>query len=1085
MKKRKFLYALLSLIMVVCVSFGLAGCKDEKESTPTPTPTPATYTVTYEAGGGTGEAPQGGTYEAGDTFTVATNTFVNGARPFTGWSDGTRTVAAGEEYTMPKKDIVFTAQWGNVPAAQYTLSFSLGEYSGEGEPPAAITREENTSVPLPEAGVTWENHTFLGWKGENGTTHGAGASYTITKNETLTAQWKDGTPSQFTVIFLANGVTFKEVPVEEGHAVSAPHPAPSPTGDNAGKVFRRWVNVETGEPYEFGTPVTGDLTLEASFWYYVDFDINGGMGTPPEGKGSVTNANFNVTMPDATGFSKPNHSLGGWQDATKTYAVGQSYKFTASTTLKAVWVKSGQGVTYTVSYALASRSDFVSSVTGSLPAPFEAEAGDQITVPSVDWVKSGHHIEYWIVQYNDAQYGWSKDDTFGNLQAGNTFAMPAYDIRLAPVWLSGAPSVSDTITIVFNANGGSGTMATDSVKTGRSYFVPTTCAFTPPAGQTWLGWSLTKSGSLIDTALTASQISANVQGNILTLYAIWSGTGSTNPSQPVDPNAKYAITFEYQLAVGLDASAVVGALPTMADTAAGETVTVPETLALSALHYHISGFRPMQFLIVDGEGTWENIVGAQPLGGSFTMPAALVRIVLVWTANDVTISFNANGGRGEMPSVTRPFNTNISFVGSKAADFENKFTGPDGATFLGWGLAPSVTRYELIDNGFTLSASVVSASDTITFYAIWDTSVTVSPGEQNILDFAGEWSTKNEAGNHAITVIAKAAPGDIVGYAVLDGKTFLTIFSERGTLLASNTDDEYVSDYTFAQDGDAFVLTAYNADGHYEVAYTFTKDGSVTASPLGDFYGKWTRSATQKLVVDESGTYYTVQGEIVRAPYLIVGKYFTFSYTGSNGYDYYYILTKGTNALGGYFLSPDVTQAQATFSAGTFYTLKIEGVLAQFINAGSAPAAIAVPKAPIGKKFAHWVLAGTTTVFDPRQALTGDVSITAVFEDDAEAGAHLLTFEGTYGGGTATIVKIMINTQTNEITVTTKNFKDVLTECAPVTATFANGVWLLTTGQTPLGENMWLTVSGDGTQLKIYDAAQMGASDLKATFTKA
>ena len=77
----------------------------------------------------------------------------------------------------------------------YTVTYSLGDYDGTGTAPASQTAEENTKITLPAVGVTWTDHTFLGWKDSaDGNALAAGTEYTVTADVTFTASWRDDTP---------------------------------------------------------------------------------------------------------------------------------------------------------------------------------------------------------------------------------------------------------------------------------------------------------------------------------------------------------------------------------------------------------------------------------------------------------------------------------------------------------------------------------------------------------------------------------------------------------------------------------------------------------------------------------------------------------------------------------------------------------------------------------------------------------------------------------------------------------------------------------------------------------------------------
>lgn len=71
------------------------------------------YQVTYKAGadGTLGVTPSSAQYTAGATFTLPSPTMTLDGCEFAGWSDGTKTYAAGDSVTVGTKAITFTAQW--------------------------------------------------------------------------------------------------------------------------------------------------------------------------------------------------------------------------------------------------------------------------------------------------------------------------------------------------------------------------------------------------------------------------------------------------------------------------------------------------------------------------------------------------------------------------------------------------------------------------------------------------------------------------------------------------------------------------------------------------------------------------------------------------------------------------------------------------------------------------------------------------------------------------------------------------------------------------------------------------------------
>jgi uncharacterized repeat protein (TIGR02543 family) len=151
------------------------------------------YTVTYHANGATGTAPAAQTIDPGTIITLpgAGNLTYSG-KAFDGWntnSDGTGDNYAADASFTVTTNITLYAKWRI--EVKYTVTYNAN--GATGTVPATQMVDPETVITLPGAGgLTSSGKTFDGWNtnaGGTGTPYVAGASYTVTANATLYAQW--------------------------------------------------------------------------------------------------------------------------------------------------------------------------------------------------------------------------------------------------------------------------------------------------------------------------------------------------------------------------------------------------------------------------------------------------------------------------------------------------------------------------------------------------------------------------------------------------------------------------------------------------------------------------------------------------------------------------------------------------------------------------------------------------------------------------------------------------------------------------------------------------------------------------------
>ena len=153
------------------------------------------YSVQYNGNSGTTSCT-GGTYTYNSSFAICSDKPTRTGYSFTGWSDGTNTYQPGANYTMPAKNVTFTAQWQiNTYKVKWNVDGSETEVdvNYNSKPTGAPTIDPNN---LPCEGAD----KFVGWTdAENGNyTHGTSKLYqtigeipAITGNITFYAVFAD------------------------------------------------------------------------------------------------------------------------------------------------------------------------------------------------------------------------------------------------------------------------------------------------------------------------------------------------------------------------------------------------------------------------------------------------------------------------------------------------------------------------------------------------------------------------------------------------------------------------------------------------------------------------------------------------------------------------------------------------------------------------------------------------------------------------------------------------------------------------------------------------------------------------------
>ena len=290
-----------------------------------------------------------------------------GSNPYNFSDPVTSSFTLEAHWTTEQKTISFDS-WGGSEVAAQTVA-----YGAKATEPTAPTRD---------------GYNFTGWFFQGGLSvhdkYWAPFDFDkpVTRNYALAAKW---TPKSYEVTFDSDGgSTVAEQPVHYGYTAKKPA---SPTKD--GYSFEGWFLGDSTEPYDFSTPVKGNLELTAHWKelqtsYTVTFDGNGGSPVPAD---ESVNRGEKATIP-ATDPTREGYMFAGW------YAGNVAYDFnnpvTSDLTLTAKWV----GIPDETLFHVVFNSNGGSTVEGTTVA-----AGGTVTRPTTDPTREGYTFGGW---YTDA-----------------------------------------------------------------------------------------------------------------------------------------------------------------------------------------------------------------------------------------------------------------------------------------------------------------------------------------------------------------------------------------------------------------------------------------------------------------------------------------------------------------------------------------------------------------------------------------------------------------------------------------------------------------------------------------------------------
>ena len=472
---------------------------------------PETFTVTYNANGGTGTMTDSSSpYVSGASVTVLANAFTAPAnKHFSGWNtaaDGSGTpYASGASFTITS-NVTLYAQW--IPNTLHIYIYGGNNYSNLIEHRVVYPTDAKITQYDGIEGIDLLNllqSDYGNLAGKSGAfssseiySNGqidlvAGANYTYSVTAFVK---KDSIETSYTV------KGYDEFGAEiYSNTVNSSHSNRLDVGDSVN------VNAPSISGYTLTSSSPVQLILKysnnvANFYYshkyYITYDRNGGSGTMTDSSnpyyyGETFTAKTNTFSPPSGKY------FTGWNTAANgsgtSYSAGATGTITGDVKLYAQWAF----VTYSVTYNANGGSGTMTDPN----SPYNS--GSSFTVLA----------NAFTAPANKHFTGWnSKSDGTGtNYNVGSSYTISSKRTLYAQ-W-----ALNLQYTVIYNANGGSGTMTdTNSPYYEGNSFTVMSNTFTAPSGKSFSGWNTAANGSGTSyTAGTSYTISANVK-----LYAQWS-----------------------------------------------------------------------------------------------------------------------------------------------------------------------------------------------------------------------------------------------------------------------------------------------------------------------------------------------------------------------------------------------------------------------------------------------------------------------------------------------------------------------------------------------------------------------------------
>ncbi len=486
----------------------------------------------------------------------------------------------------------------------------------------------------------------------------------------------------------------------------------------------------------------------------ITYNANGGTGE----MSALTVQAGDTAFLDANQFELLGYTFAGWATTPSGAVVVEDMGF---------WEVGGDDITF---YAKWTPNNYKvnyngNGATGGVTAMSDHVYDTPKALNNNGFVRSGYTFAGWGLTPDDSSPAYANQQIVSNL-----VAQPNGSITLYALW---TPSVYQ---IFFNANGASGSMASQSI----AYSSTVTLAQNEFSllGKAFRGWALSKQDA--DNGIIAysdrDSLTLNVPNNI-TLYASWE-TGT------------YAITF--------NANA-----PDVTGTMDAQLLAFGQTANLTLNNFTRPGYT------FTGWAQTPTGTKAYNNGASFTMNTEGAVLYAKWNPIVYSVLYKANGGS--------------SAPGPGFATYDVPFNIPlaepvrVGYTFLGWSVLPDSETAEFVPGQSVTNLTTVNGAS-VNLYAVWDANDNTSyKVEYYLEDLNGNYNWNKT--NNFLGTTDTMAEAEILEYPGFVPNTEHPSYLASGTILGNGS----------------LVLSVYYKRGRFTM--TFDSDGGTAISPINGKFG--------------------------------------------------------------------------------------------------------------------------------------------------------------------------------------------------------------------------------------------------------